>query len=262
MILQITFDIRFFVLVLFCVLAGFAQAFWLLSNIDQELAFGTVSKALRTSFFFMLGQNAEADFGGTVAPSFATFLLVIFMMVMMILMLNILIALMGDTFAVVRAKGLALWRKEQANIMFDQVYELFDEQKIDPFLHVLKYTSDIGIDYTDNKLVTVVEASKVHVTKFTDLPDDHNATTSLLNTSKGTKGDDKMYICDLCSNYFVAKRKELHANDGKDGKDYDASVMDLSKLIIPTPYATSHTARSNHHSSFFGSFMIPTPNKK
>ena len=80
MILQITYDIRFFILVLFCVLAGFAQAFWLLSNVNEDLMFGTVSKSLQTSFLYMLGQDVSADFDGTVAPAFATFLLVIFLM--------------------------------------------------------------------------------------------------------------------------------------------------------------------------------------
>ena len=175
MILQIAFDIRFYLFVLFCVLAGFAQAFWLLSNVDESLAFGTVKKSLQAAFFYMLG-DVSSDFEGTVAPDFAIFLLIIFMLVMMILMLNLLIALMGDTFANVRSKGLALWRKEQAEIMFDQISELADESAtVPPHLHVLKYTSDVGTNNVENKLIEVVEASKQHAMDYTEFEEESKA---------------------------------------------------------------------------------------
>lgn len=196
MILQIAFDIRFFLFVLFVVLAGFAQAFWLLSNVDESLEFGTVKKSLESAFFYMLG-NVSTDFSGTVAPDFAIFLLVIFLLVMMILMLNLLIALMGDTFAYVRSKGLALWRKEQAEIMFDQIYELADESAtVAPHIHVLKYTSDVSAIEGSSKLLDIVEASKLHVTDFTELEDEtdlgkierlQKELNDLLNAQKKTK---------------------------------------------------------------------------
>ncbi len=63
------------------------------------------------------------------------------MMTMIVVMLNILIALMNDVFADVRSKGLALWRREQASILLDQVSQLETTPSV---IHVLKYTSDIS----------------------------------------------------------------------------------------------------------------------
>jgi hypothetical protein len=74
MVLQIAYSIRLFLLVLFCVLAGFTQASWLLSNVDPTNLFGTVKGAFLTAFMYMLGQNVEADFDRTASPKLATFL--------------------------------------------------------------------------------------------------------------------------------------------------------------------------------------------
>ena len=235
-------------------LAGFAQAFWLLSNVNEDLMFGTVSKSLQTSFLYMLGQDVSADFDGTVAPAFATFLLVIFLMVMMILMLNLLIALMGDTFAVVRKKGLALWRREQANIMFDQVYELAGERKVKPHLHILKYTSDIGIESKENKLQMVVDASKQHVMKYTELLDpqmeqfysnsnntnDNSALSSQPNTSND---NEELLICDSCRQSFLANRNV-------DNRAESTAAQEMSKFVR-TPYSTH---RHGSHFFTYGSF--------
>lgn len=105
MILAIAYNIRYYLLVLLCVLCGFTQAFWLLSNIDATLPFGSIHSAFLNAFMNMLGQNISDDFSGTVSAEFATVLLVLFLLIMMILMLNLLIALMGDAFASVRAQG-------------------------------------------------------------------------------------------------------------------------------------------------------------
>lgn len=175
MILQIAYNIRFYLLVLFCVLAGFTQAFYLLSNIQSDLPWGTMKQGLLTSFFYMLGQNIEQDMTGTVSPVIATLILVIFMMVMIILMLNLLIALMGDAFAKVRSEGLAIWRKEQASIIIEESFFFTDTAKtVPPYLHILKYTSEVGgaedgnISYQESPLVKLVEQSRANVLKFTD----------------------------------------------------------------------------------------------
>jgi hypothetical protein len=175
MVLQIAYSIRFFLLVLFCVLAGFTQAFWLLSNVDPTNLFGTVKGAFLTAFMYMLGQNVEADFDRTASPKLATFLLIVFMMAMIILMLNLLIALMGDVFSSVRAKGFAVWRKEQASIIIEESFFFADEaKKVPPFLHVLKYTSEVGNSddpdnnsYKESPLVNLVKQGEANVVKFT-----------------------------------------------------------------------------------------------
>jgi hypothetical protein len=145
MVVRIAYDIRFLLVVLFCVLAGFAQGFWLLSNIDKSLPFGTVNRSLLTSFMYMLGQDISAEFDGTVAPEFASFLLIMFLLFMMILMLNLLIALIGEIFSKVRDESTVFWRREQALLFLDQSHLLPNPNSTHEFIHVLKYTSDVDL---------------------------------------------------------------------------------------------------------------------
>ncbi len=176
----------FFLIALFCVLAGFAQGFWLLSNMDSTSDFGTVKKSLWSAFMTMLGAMLpEFEANHNASPAFARYLMVIFMMVMIVLMLNILIALMGDAFSRVRDSGLALWRKEQATICIDEVFSSAivgdnDEDsnshiEVSPYIHVLQYTSDVGNKKASTELREVVDASICHVKKFTPLAAEHDA---------------------------------------------------------------------------------------
>lgn len=143
MIIKIAFDIRYFLMVLLCVLVGFAQAFWLLSYPNVNLPFGTITNALLNSYLYMLG-NAESDFEGTASPSLSTLLLVLFLFFMAILMLNLLIALMGQSFASVSDKGLAQWRLEQASIILDQMFTVTSDKLIlEPYVYVLRYNADL-----------------------------------------------------------------------------------------------------------------------
>jgi hypothetical protein len=179
MILRIARNIKFYLLVLLCVLSGFTQAFWLLSNYDATLPFGTIKSAFLTSFFYMLGQNIDKNFVGLVSPDLATVLLVLFMMVMIILMLNLLIALMGDAFSKVRELGLAVWRREQAAIIIEESFLLqVHNSYIPEYLHILKYTSDVGTGYEgqgvdeNNPLINLVNQGKAIVTPFTELTEE------------------------------------------------------------------------------------------
>lgn len=126
MIITIASEIRILLIVLFFVLCGFTQALWLISNINTENHFGTVEKAFYNAFLYMLGQNIETEFAGTVSQRFGKFLLIMFLSVMVILLLNLLVALMGDTFSSVRAQGVARWRKEQASIILENRFSLDD----------------------------------------------------------------------------------------------------------------------------------------
>lgn len=169
-ILRIVYDIRYYLVVLFCVLAGFAQGFWMLSNVDPNGDFGNVSSSLYHAFLTMLGSMTP-EFESSLNKSFSIVLLCVFMMTMIIVMLNILIALMGDTFSEVRAKGLALWRREQATIVFDEVFYLHSATQFKSYIHVLKYTSDIALTVPVNALEEMVAASEYHVKPFTKLDD-------------------------------------------------------------------------------------------
>eukprot|EP01040_Poterioochromonas_malhamensis_P015180 gene15180-16949_t len=168
MILRIASMIKAFLLVLFCVLTGFAQAFWLLSKQDPNLTFGTIPKAFFHTFLYMLGQNVGDDYSETASPIIASFLIVIFLLVMMVLMLNLLIALMGDEFTKVRALELALWRSEQAKIILDNYP---DRSSLSSYLLVLTVNSEVKNSPINckeelQKLITTTD-----VLPFTPLPE-------------------------------------------------------------------------------------------
>lgn len=151
-----------FLFVLFCMLAGFAEAFWILSNNDPKdiNGFGTVSQSFYNTFLTMLGQGQEFYFFGPDSPYVLTVLMVIFLILMMILMLNLLIAKMNDVFADVRDKGAASWRKEQTSIILEEKF-LYKKLKIPKYLLVLKYSSEVknnAIDYA-KKLQEYTELS-------------------------------------------------------------------------------------------------------
>jgi hypothetical protein len=153
---------------------GFGQAFWVISNVNPQAEFGTVGNAVLNAYLVMLGQLTP-DSTLTVAPKFATFLTCMMLMILIIVMLNALIALMGDTFANVRGLGLALWRREQATIIFEQAFSRSDERLyVPPHIHVLHYTSDVTLveSSEDSALAALVSASKSIVTPFTELSEE------------------------------------------------------------------------------------------
>lgn len=120
MITTIVFDIRNLLIVLVFVLCGFAQAFWLISQGDHNEHFKDMDVALYNALLYMLGQNIAPD---QIQSVFGKCLLIAFMLVMTLLLLNLLIALMGDTFSSVRDQGVARWRKEQASIILDNRFD-------------------------------------------------------------------------------------------------------------------------------------------
>jgi hypothetical protein len=171
MVLQIAVDIRIVMLLLFFILAGFAQAFWLLAHFSDDPQFGNPRSAFITTFLFMLGQGTSADFtNNTVAPDFSILLLVIFTTFMSILLLNMLIAQMGDSYNKVREKGPGQWRYEQASILLEQWF-MIDKKvnNVPPFLHVLQY---VNVDQVASKNYSNLKKNIVEHIEF--LKDDMN----------------------------------------------------------------------------------------
>jgi hypothetical protein len=119
MILRIGYDIRYFTLILGLVMTGFTQAFWLICNVDPTLDFGTIDNAFMNSFLYLLG-GFQNEFSTSVSPQLAAVLLALYMFFMAILMLNLLIALMGETFSNVSEKKIPQWRWEQAVIILEE----------------------------------------------------------------------------------------------------------------------------------------------
>lgn len=161
MIIQIMTDIQYFVFILAIVLTGFSMAFWLISYPDVTLEFGTIQSAFLNTYLYMLGQNISIDFDQTASPRLGVVLLVLFMFFMMILMLNLLIALMGNSYSKVQEKGLAEWRLGQASMILEQSYLMSPAGKMAherfSVIHTMKYTSllpseDREVEVTDGQL--------------------------------------------------------------------------------------------------------------
>ena len=72
-----------------------------------------------SAFDYMMG-SFDTEFEGSRVPVLGTFLVIVFVLFVIILMLNLLIALMGNTFSNVSAKGLAQWRQEQVSIVLEE----------------------------------------------------------------------------------------------------------------------------------------------
>jgi hypothetical protein len=144
MIFGIAYNVRYFLFILALVLMGFAQAFWLISFNNQELDFGTMDKALLNIFFYTLGEG-NYDFSKTSAPILGIVLLVVFLVIVYVLLLNILVALMSDTFTRIQSNGLAQWRLELCRTILDQQHVFIKDAKPDQYIHVLKRTEFLRV---------------------------------------------------------------------------------------------------------------------
>lgn len=72
-----------------------------------------------SAFNYMMG-SFDTEFEGSRVPVLGTLLVIVFVLFVIILMLNLLIALMGNTFSNVSEKGLAQWRQEQVSIVLEE----------------------------------------------------------------------------------------------------------------------------------------------
>lgn len=91
-----------------------------------------------SAFNYMMG-SFDTEFEGNRLPVVGTFLVIIFVVFVIILMLNLLIALMGNTFSMVSEKGLAQWRQEQVSIVLEE--RLVGGVVVPPCLFVLMSTT-------------------------------------------------------------------------------------------------------------------------
>jgi hypothetical protein len=126
MILHIGYVIRYFLLILFAVLLAFTQTFWILFDLsqDDDNAFTRISDGLLLTFGFMIGNYDSSTFDTSVQPMFAIFLSVIFVVIVSLLLLNLLIALMGDAYAEVKAHATGHWNYAKAKSVLDLSFQL------------------------------------------------------------------------------------------------------------------------------------------
>eukprot|EP00803_Ostreobium_quekettii_P000758 evm.model.scf_2069.1 EVM.evm.TU.scf_2069.1 scf_2069:9780-19707(+) len=157
MIREIVKDIRFFLFLGFAVLFGFGFAFFVLYRHERngegvsgeetdeaiDTQFGNIGRSMITMFGMMLG---EFDFDVLYAPRNAEVsiaLFIVYMGVMMIILLNLLIAIMGDSYSNIKDSENAHFMKARAEAI-DDVESMMStdrRRKIDEgigqYLHVL-----------------------------------------------------------------------------------------------------------------------------
>ena len=120
MIVQICSDIGPFLTVLTTILFGYALSFWILTygNFEGQ-TFDTIGGTLLNSYVFMLGGFDPTQFAGSPVEGFAVFLSVIFMLIVSIILLNLLIAIMGNSYGIVQEHTKQQYRWEQAASIVD-----------------------------------------------------------------------------------------------------------------------------------------------
>jgi len=113
MILRISSDIKYLMVVLMLVLVGFSQAFWVVATRHTTSPFSTFDSSMLALFTFMVGDFTPFDLPGTSSSGsldrYLQLLSTIYMLIVAILLLNLLIALMGDSFGTVKTDALAHW---------------------------------------------------------------------------------------------------------------------------------------------------------
>lgn len=101
-------------------LTGFTQAFYFLfrgNTSTQSQGFDDIGDTVLTLFQMTLGEFKYQDFNYTKYSALTKIVFAIFMMLVPILLLNMLIAMMGNTYQMVIAKSEKEWRKQWAKIV-------------------------------------------------------------------------------------------------------------------------------------------------
>lgn len=92
------------------------------------------------------------------------FLSAVFMLVSSILLLNLLIALMGDSYADVKEKGLAQWRLEQADLIIEGSTRMSEESRSNSsFVYFRKKTGDVDEDIVKNQFNIESEIKRLRI---------------------------------------------------------------------------------------------------
>jgi len=123
MMIQIyTRDVFRFVLIYSLVLCGFAGAFYVLEETDSMAGngFEVFIGRTRTLFFVLLNSFDQESFHDGIAPQYKSLsfiLLVLYIVTLTIMLLNLLIAMMGDTFNSTKDDADKIWHMSYAQII-------------------------------------------------------------------------------------------------------------------------------------------------
>ncbi|CAF1660399.1 unnamed protein product [Rotaria magnacalcarata] len=109
-------DVLRFCIIYTIFLAGFSQAFFILFN---ENGFGGFLSSIKQCFLGLLGEFDLDYYIDGQHPLASVTLLICHIVVITILLLNLLIAMMGDTYADVKKSAAKLWHLERARIALE-----------------------------------------------------------------------------------------------------------------------------------------------
>jgi hypothetical protein len=126
MMTKIWKESRYLIFILCIVIFGFSQAFYLLSfdvlpdamnNSSND--FDNPAKSVLFSFAYMMGNANFNNMGNTINYDLGQFLLAVFITMTTIILLNVLIAIMSDTYRTVQTNLKAEWLLERCRFMID-----------------------------------------------------------------------------------------------------------------------------------------------
>lgn len=102
MILRMASSIQIILFIVFLVIVGFSQAFWVLSDPLGPSRFAAIDKSLLASFEFMMGGYNSSEFDTSFSPEISILLSIMYMILVAILLLNLVIAMMTSNFEEVK----------------------------------------------------------------------------------------------------------------------------------------------------------------
>jgi len=129
MIYQMLFnDVLRFCVIYLVFLLGFSQAFFILFDNN---GFGGFLKSVKSCFFGMLGDFEVEEYADTTFHTVSVSLLIVYVVVVTILLLNLLVAMMGDTYGNIIEDADKQWHLERARIVYAIESEMTTDERQD-----------------------------------------------------------------------------------------------------------------------------------
>lgn len=122
-------DVLRFCVIYLVFLMGFAQAFFVLF---ESVGWSGFIVSIKTCFVAMLGDFELDQFADTPYTAVSVGLLVVYVVTITILLLNLLVAMMGDTYEKINEAAEMQWHLERARIVFAIENEMSSEEREDP----------------------------------------------------------------------------------------------------------------------------------
>jgi hypothetical protein len=188
-----------------------SQAFWIVATRHTDSPFSNFDSAMLSLFTFMVGDYTPFELPGTSSSTsldrYLQLLSTIYMLIVAILLLNLLIALMGDSFGTVKTDALAHWalHKAQSKTYLHLLYILTPTNTYlhlpPPCLRSYAHAVCIDVGATANTFLTVSGRQEARTTvlyvRLDSAPVDTNpldSTTSLEKKVDGLQEENKKIL--------------------------------------------------------------------